>query len=77
MGEMARANEEAGKCRVMFIIGTSGVVYPAADIPYRAKSKGAVIVEINLERTPFTRSITDHFLEGTASEILPEILRLL
>jgi len=77
MGEMARANEEAGKCRVMFIIGTSGVVYPAADIPYRAKSKGAVIVEINLERTPFTRSITDHFLEGTASEILPEILSLL
>jgi NAD-dependent deacetylase len=75
MMEMARANEEAGRCKVMFIIGTSGVVYPAADIPYRAKSKGAVIVEINVERTPFTSSITDHFLKGTASEILPEILK--
>jgi NAD-dependent deacetylase len=75
MVEMARANEEANKCKVMFIIGTSGVVYPAADIPYRAKSKGAVIVEINVERTPFTSSITDHFLKGTASEILPEILK--
>jgi len=77
MAEMTRANDEANKCRVMFIIGTSGVVYPAADIPYLAKSKGAVIVEINVEQTPFTSSITDYFLKGTASDILPEILKFL
>ncbi len=75
MSEMVRANEEAGRCRVMFIIGTSGVVYPAAEIPYMAKSNGAAIVEINLEHTPFTSSITDHFLKGTASDVLPEILK--
>lgn len=75
--EMVRANKEADKCRVMFIIGTSGVVYPAADIPYTSKSKGAVIVEINVERTPFTSSITDHFFKGTASEILPKIVEYL
>lgn len=77
VGEMARANDEANKCKVMFIIGTSGVVYPAADIPYMAKSKGAAIVEINLEETPFTSAITDYFLKGTASDILPEILGFL
>lgn len=77
MMEMIRANEEAGRCRVMFIIGTSGVVYPAADLPYQAKSNGAVIVEINLEHTPFTSSITDYFLRGTASEVLPKILEYL
>jgi len=77
MAEMIRANDEANKCRVMFIIGTSGVVYPAAEIPYTAKSNGAVVVEINLEKTPFTSSITDHFLKGTASEVLPEILKYL
>lgn len=77
MSEMARANHEAGRCKAMLIIGTSGVVYPAADIPFQAKSNGAVIIEINVEKTPFTSSITDHFLKGTASEILPRVLELL
>lgn len=75
--EMLRANEEANRCNIMFIIGTSGIVYPAADIPYQAKSKGATIVEINVEKTPFTSSITDYFLKGTASEVLPKILQYL
>ena len=75
--ERMRANNEADRCKVMFIIGTSGVVYPAADIPYQAKSRGAVIIEINVERTPFTSSITDYFLKGTASDILPRVLQLL
>ncbi len=74
MMEMIRANDEANRCRVMLIIGTSGVVYPAAEVPYASKSAGAVVVEINVSPTPFTSSITDHFLEGSASEILPKIL---
>jgi NAD-dependent deacetylase len=69
-----RANDEANKCKVMFIIGTSGVVYPAAEIPYTSKSNGATIVEINLESTPFTSSISDYFFKGTASDVLPKIL---
>jgi NAD-dependent deacetylase len=69
-----RANEEADVCNTLLIIGTSGVVYPAAEIPFTAKSKGATIIEINVEVTPFTSSIADHFLKGTASEILPRIL---
>jgi NAD-dependent deacetylase len=74
MVEMMRANDEANNCNVMVIIGTSGVVYPAAEIPHIAKSRGAVIVEINPETTPFTSSITDYFFKGTASEVLPGIL---
>jgi NAD-dependent deacetylase len=77
MVEMIRANDESNKCKVLLIIGTSGVVYPAAEIPYASKSKGAAIVEINVAPTPFTSSITDHYLEGNASEILPKILELL
>lgn len=74
MMEMIRANEEAQKCNVMIIIGTSGVVYPAAEIPYISKSKGAVVVEINVEESAFTSSITDHFFAGSASDVLPGIL---
>lgn len=75
--EMMRANAEAARCGVLIIIGTSGVVYPAAEIPFSAKSKGAAIVEINMDPTPFTSSITDYFLEGNASEILPKVVELL
>lgn len=71
---MVLANAEAARCNVLIIIGTSGVVYPAAEIPYASKANGAVVVEINVAPTPFTSSITDHYLEGNASEILPRIL---
>lgn len=77
MSAMFRASQEADRCKVMFIIGTSGVVFPAAQIPYEAKSKGAVIVEFNIESTPFTSSITDYFFDGAASEILPKLIELL
>ncbi|MDR2017976.1 MAG: NAD-dependent deacylase [Syntrophobacterales bacterium] len=75
--EMRRANDEAHRCKVLLIMGTSGVVYPAAEIPYASKLQGAVIVEINVSATPFTSSITDHFLKGNVSEIMPKIVELL
>jgi NAD-dependent deacetylase len=74
MEAISRANHEAQACNIMMIIGTSGVVYPAADIPFMAASSGATIVEINVEPTPFTSSITNHFFEGSASSVLPDIL---
>ena len=43
------AYRESQTCRVMLVIGTSAVVYPAAHLPVMAKQKGAKIVEINLE----------------------------
>jgi NAD-dependent deacetylase len=72
--EAARANEAARNCGILLIIGTSGVVYPAAELPYTAHSCGAKVVEINVSSTPFTSSICDYFLEGSASDILPKIL---
>ncbi len=68
------AHKVIEKCGIMLIIGTSGVVYPAADVPHRAASRGAVVVEVNLSPTPFTSAITDYFLEGGSSEILPKII---
>ena len=62
------------KCKLMLIMGTSGVVYPAADVPYLAHSSGAKIVEINIDDTPFTSSISDFFFRESASKVLPRIL---
>jgi len=73
-GAMIRANQAASTCRALLIIGTSGVVYPAAEIPFMAGANGAVVIEINVSPTPFTSSVTNHYLEGKASEILPAIV---
>ncbi len=62
---------EAGACRVMLVIGTSAVVQPAASLPSVAKAQGAAVVEVNLERA---FSNADHFLEGEAGTVLPEIV---
>jgi NAD-dependent deacetylase len=39
-------------CQVFFSIGTSGVVEPAASLPYEALRAGATVVEINPQPTP-------------------------
>ena len=44
------AIHESSTCKVMLVIGTSAVVYPAAQLPVIAKQNGATIVEINIER---------------------------
>jgi NAD-dependent deacetylase len=74
MLDMIRANEEAKKCKVLLIMGTSGVVYPAADLPYLAHSSGAKVVEINIDDTPFTSSISDFVFRQNASIVLPKII---
>ena len=65
----SRSVQEASKCDVMLIIGTTGEVMPAGMIPSIAKSNHAKIIEINPERSAFTRSLTDVFLQGRAGEI--------
>lgn len=71
---LQQAWEEAERCDLLFSLGTSAVVQPAASIPRRAKKSGAKIVEINLEKTPLTEKVSDHFLEGKIGEKLPEII---
>ena len=73
-GAHLEAKEEAGRCGVMLVIGTSAVVSPACDLPVLAKKQGAVIVEINLEETQLTRYISNWILTGPASEILSRIV---
>ena len=60
-------------CDVMLIIGTSGIVQPAASFAEMAKSAGAFVVEINLDPTPAVGSF-DVKLRGRASEIVPALL---
>jgi NAD-dependent deacetylase len=52
----------------MVLVGTSGVVYPAAAMPVMAKRGGATIIEVNPEPSDYTGRITDIFLPMKAGE---------
>lgn len=68
--------EEATKCDLMLICGTSAVVFPFASLPRVAKERGAVtIIEVNAEPTPLTEEgISNYFISGKTGEILPRIV---
>jgi len=71
--QLDEAMLQAQTCNVMLILGTSGVVYPAATLPIVAKSKGAFVIEINPNRTDLTAQ-ADIFLQGQTGKILPRIV---
>ncbi len=76
-GDVAQQSlEEARKCDVMLICGTSAVVYPFANLPRIAKQKGMVtIIEVNADPTPLTEDgISDYLIQGQIGEILPRIV---
>ena len=69
---LQKAFQLSSECDVMFVIGTSALVQPAASLPLSAAETGAKIVEINPDPTPLT-PYTDFSFRGKAGEILPLI----
>jgi NAD-dependent protein deacetylase/lipoamidase len=65
----------AGRAGTILVVGTSATVAPASSIPLLAKRSGAVVIEINLTPTLLTDNVTDVFLQGKASEILPKLVK--
>lgn len=63
----------AQDCDAFVIIGTSGQVMPANMIPGYAKRSGAKIIEINLEPSTYTNTISDIYIQGKSAEILSSI----
>jgi NAD-dependent deacetylase len=62
----------SSSCEVMFVVGTSAVVQPAASLPLAASESGAIVVEINPDPTPITPYV-DYSFRGNAGDILPII----
>ncbi len=60
-------------CQVLLIIGTSGLVQPAASMGTLAKQHRAFLAEINLETTPQSY-LCNLSLQGKAGELLPQLL---
>ncbi len=72
--ELARAWASAQGCELCLSVGTSGLVYPAADLPRVALAAGATLAQVNPTATPID-DLAHHNLRGTAGAILPGLVR--
>ena len=68
------AFEASSTCAVFFSIGTSTLIYPAAQLPYEAARHGAFVIEVNPEETPLSE-MADLSLRGRAGDIMPALLK--
>jgi NAD-dependent deacetylase len=58
------------------VVGTSAVVYPAAEFPMMAKRRGAPLIEVNPEETAMS-DLADVVIRAPAGESLPRLVELL
>ena len=62
-------------CDVFLSVGTSGLVEPAASLPYAALEGGARVIEVNPQPTPLARRAWAAFA-GASGEVLPSLVPL-
>ena len=63
----------ANNCDLLFSVGTSAEVYPAANLPYIAKRSGATVVEVNPNITSLSH-LADFKLMAPSGVALPKML---
>lgn len=75
-GPWDAAVEAVGTADLVVVVGTSGLVYPAAALPEVALANGAAVIEVNPEPTPLSHNATASLRE-TATTALPGLLHRL
>ena len=64
----------AHHCDVLISVGTSGLVYPAAEVPGLAWRAGATVIHVNPQARA-SHGEREYALAGPAGEKLPELIR--
>lgn len=72
-GVLAAAEHAASACELMLVVGTSGVVYPAAGLAHLARQAGARVVALNPEPTELDE-VAHLRLAGPSAQLLPPLL---
>ncbi len=70
--KLTAAIKACRSCEIILVIGTSGLVQPAASFASIAGEAGAMVVEINPK--PALGDCADLALVGSAAEILPQLI---
>jgi len=71
--ELYEAIRRSENCDVFFVIGSSLVVTPAANMPGIAKQNGAKLIILNKGETPYD-DVADLRFDNTIAEVLPRIM---
>lgn len=71
-----RAYAVCADCDVLLVVGTSGVVYPAAALPLVAREAGVPVIEVNPEPSGVS-ALATVFLQGRGGDVLPQLLAAL
>jgi NAD-dependent deacetylase len=70
---LTEAVQAVKSLEILLVIGTSAIVYPAADLIPLAKAHGRTVIEINPDETPCSCE-ADCSLHGPSGEILPYLV---
>ena len=68
------AETAANTCDLVLVVGTSALVYPAAQLPLTALARGVAVVQINPDATDLDDLATFR-IRDTAARFLPEMVR--
>jgi len=63
----------ASQCEVLFCLGTSGLVQPAASLPEIARAGGATVIQVNPQETALD-SVAHYNLRGNSGVLLPQLV---
>ena len=75
-GTFERAADAVEEAEVVIVVGTSGLVQPAASLPSIGRRAGAILAEINPDITPISDSV-DFFLQGPSGVVLSTLMNLI
>jgi NAD-dependent deacetylase len=68
-----KAWQASERCDLFLVVGTSGLVYPAAHLPLLARQRGARVIDVNPEVTSISEQADVH-LAGRSGALLPQLL---
>jgi NAD-dependent SIR2 family protein deacetylase len=74
--DLAESYKHSQKCDLFLVVGSSLVVYPAADMPAIALEAGAKLVIINQGETPLDEQARLHFSEAIGQVLPPALDKL-
>jgi NAD-dependent deacetylase len=74
--DLAESYRHSSRCDLFIVIGSSLVVYPAADMPAVALEAGAKLVIINQGQTPFDTHVHLRFSEPIGQVLPPAVKEL-
>ena len=76
-GVLLDAQVAAQECDLFLVVGSTAIVYPAAELPQTALAHGARLIALNLEPLPHLDEAATVVLRGASEDLLPQLLAAL